>query len=156
MSGHFFVVHHGRHSWRSGSKWGNVCTKSVPTCWKTLMSSPERGWSVMCCDAYLKAVRNVEFRRGDAHQIVHQHHDHDGDEHSKVADGGAHLHKTITTDEIRRSIFYCHISQRFLWTPELYLNHKDSEQSYTTTKTLCSLAGCVQAWLYNMCSHCLA
>ena len=49
-------------------------------------------------DAYLEAVRNVEFRRGDAHQIVHQHHDHDGDEHSKVTDGGAHLQKTITPD----------------------------------------------------------
>lgn len=36
---------------------------------------------------YLKAIGDVEFRGGDPHQVVHQHHDHDGDEHGKVADG---------------------------------------------------------------------
>ena len=57
-------------------------------------------------DAYFEAVRNVEFRRGDAHQIVHQHHDHDGDEHSKVTDGGAHLQKTNQIKERRINILF--------------------------------------------------
>ena len=74
-------------------------------------------------DAYFEAVRNVEFRRGNAHQIVHQHHDHDGDEHSKVTDGGAHLHKTNQIKK-RGSIFYCHI----------YCHNNFGEpQSYTET-----------------------
>lgn len=44
---------------------------------------------VIC--AYLKAVRNIQLRRGDTHEIVHQNHDHDGYKYSKVADSGTHL-----------------------------------------------------------------
>lgn len=45
-------------------------------------------------DAYLKAVRDIQFRRRDPHQIVHQHHDHDGYKYSKVTDSGSHLQDT--------------------------------------------------------------
>lgn len=44
--------------------------------------------------AYLKAIRNIQFRGGDPHQIIHQHHDHDGNEHSKITDGWSHLWNT--------------------------------------------------------------
>lgn len=36
---------------------------------------------------HLKAIGDVEFRGRDPHQVIHQHHDHDGDEDGKVADG---------------------------------------------------------------------
>lgn len=57
-------------------------------------------------NVYLEAVRDVEFGRRDAHQIIH--HDHDGDEHGKVADGGAHLCKAqaTTRSETRLVISY--------------------------------------------------
>jgi len=65
----------------------NVHTSPVKSVWSWLSL-------YIRSDAHLEAVGDVEFGRRDAHQIVHQHHDHDGDEHGKVADGGAHLRKS--------------------------------------------------------------
>lgn len=36
---------------------------------------------------YLKAIGDIEFGRGDPHEVIHQHHNHDGYEHSKITDG---------------------------------------------------------------------
>lgn len=47
--------------------------------------------------AYLKAVGDVQFRRGNPHEIVHQHHDHDGYKHCEITDGRSHLHDTHNT-----------------------------------------------------------
>lgn len=47
-------------------------------------------------EAYLKPVRDIEFRRGYSHQVVQQHHDQDGQKDGKVTDSGAHLHKMDT------------------------------------------------------------
>lgn len=40
---------------------------------------------------HLKAIGDVEFGGRDPHQVIHQHHDHDGEEHGEVADGRPHL-----------------------------------------------------------------
>lgn len=45
---------------------------------------------------YLKAVRNVEFGWRNSHQIIHQHHDHDGQKDSEVTYGGANLNTQNT------------------------------------------------------------
>lgn len=40
---------------------------------------------------HLEAIGDVEFGGRDPHQVIHQHHDHDGEEHGEVADGRPHL-----------------------------------------------------------------
>lgn len=57
----------------------------------------EKTWKIADMNsqqAYLKAIRDIQFRGGDPHEIIHQHHDHDGNEHSKIADGWSHLQNT--------------------------------------------------------------
>lgn len=42
---------------------------------------------------YLKAIGDVEFGRRDSHEIIHQHHNHDGDEDGEITDGRPHLQR---------------------------------------------------------------
>lgn len=64
---------------------------------KSMEGFLEKTWKIADMNsqqAYLKAIRDIQFRGGDPHQIIHKHHDHDGNEHSKVTDGWSHLRNT--------------------------------------------------------------